>query len=83
MRAPEFDGTQPCATIGGDLWFPDPGSWTDFNKKAKDLCFTCEFRKPCLEYALSFPSSMEGIWGGTTAKERKKIRQEMRKEAAA
>ncbi len=27
-KAPGFDGTQPCATVNGDMFFPETGSET-------------------------------------------------------
>jgi WhiB family redox-sensing transcriptional regulator len=43
--------------------------------EAKKVCWRCPEKQACLEYALSEPS-LVGVWGGTTAKERRLIRAE-------
>ncbi len=40
--------------------------------KAKDFCSLCVVRSECREYAID--NKEEGIWGGTTERERNKIR---------
>lgn len=71
MTFPELDGSQPCAQIDPDLWFPE-GGMTGGAKHAIAICKTCEFELPCLIYALH--NNVEGIWGGTTYQQRKMIR---------
>ncbi len=39
---------------------------------AKEICGRCLVRKNCLSYALQ--TMPDGIWGGTTAEERRKMR---------
>jgi hypothetical protein len=39
------------------------------NEEAKAVCRTCPVIQKCLDYALSAQEA-EGVWGGTTAKER-------------
>lgn len=74
-RAPEFDGSQPCREIGTLLFFPDTG---DHGEQAKRVCRGCEFRRPCLEYALTATTLGDrfvvGIWGGTSSRQRDRIR---------
>jgi hypothetical protein len=41
-------------------------------KVAKEVCNDCPVRLRCFDYALS--AGMVGIWGGTTAEERAKLR---------
>ncbi len=41
-------------------------------KVAKDVCNDCPVRLRCFDYALS--AGMVGVWGGTTAEERAKLR---------
>jgi hypothetical protein len=76
VKAPHFDGSQPCASVGGDLWFPEDSMIYKTNDiyTAKRICAECHFRRPCLSYAVTFPGRLEGVWGGTTPKERKEIR---------
>jgi len=39
---------------------------------AKEVCDDCPVKARCFDYALS--AGMVGIWGGTTADERQKLR---------
>ena len=39
---------------------------------AKQICGHCNFLKECLDYSLR--TDVQGIWGGTNAKERKELR---------
>lgn len=80
-----FDGTQLCATVDKDWFFPDEEEDTEtlFSLKvlnAKAICQACPLTKSCLEYALK-TSSLQGIWGGTTKHERKLIRRRLRARA--
>jgi WhiB family redox-sensing transcriptional regulator len=75
IKAPYFDGSQLCAETDPELFFPEKGSPGSLVKSAKNICNLCEFKAPCLEYALQESSAdIWGIWGGTTYEERKKIR---------
>lgn len=74
-------GTASCA---GD---PDPDRWFDNLNGGgqsialqKRLCAHCPLRQPCREYALT--NDVVGIWGGTTASERARIRQDRKITAA-
>lgn len=46
-------------------------AWFSINF-ARDLCSGCPFRRSCLAYALTH--DVEGIWGGTTHLERRRLR---------
>lgn len=54
-----------------ELFFPDPGGARDA-AEAKAICRRCEVQLECLEFALF--TAVDGIWGGTTQKERQEIR---------
>jgi WhiB family transcriptional regulator, redox-sensing transcriptional regulator len=71
---------------GEDLFFPpdNPGGpkagkgitgEKERVDKARAICSTCPVKKECLNYAIEH--ECQGIWGGTTDSERKKIRREM------
>jgi WhiB family redox-sensing transcriptional regulator len=47
---------------------------------AKSVCGECAVRTPCLEYALT-NREHDGIWGGATEKERRRIVRQRRKSA--
>jgi WhiB family redox-sensing transcriptional regulator len=49
---------------------------------AKAICRTCPSREPCLQFALSFRQVL-GIWGGTSAEERRQLARERREAVAS
>jgi hypothetical protein len=64
-----LDGSQPCAQTDPELFFPEKGS----NPRiAKQLCQHCPLIRPCLEVGLLY--DVEGVWGGTSLKKRKRLR---------
>lgn len=69
-----------CAQVGGDLWFPDKGGSP---RVAKSLCVKCPVRQPCLDDALTRSNDTDnyGIEGGTSPKERRKLRAQNREAA--
>lgn len=76
IKAPYFDGSQPCAQIGGDFFFPDEDTGSMmYISFAKKVCNSCPFKKACLEYALTH--NVEGIWGGKGARERVAMRRKL------
>lgn len=61
-----------CAHVDPGLWFPDKGG---DSRPAKRLCMTaCPVQPECLTYALHHPDDLDGVWGGTTRRERHRIR---------
>ena len=73
-KAPSFDGTQPCAQIDPELFFPEPtaSAITKAKKTAEPICGSCSFQEPCLDYALHH--DVQGIWAATAESDRKQIR---------
>lgn len=57
-----------------ELFFPDPGGKNDA-AEAKEMCSRCAVQVECLRFAMS--TAVDGIWGGTTAKERQEIRRKI------
>jgi WhiB family redox-sensing transcriptional regulator len=47
---------------------------------AKSVCNECPVREPCLEYALG-RREKDGIWGGATERERRRIIRQRRRSA--
>jgi hypothetical protein len=68
---PDFDGSQVCAQTDPGLFMPDGQGFSA--RPAKTLCGTCPFADACRDYALWH--DVDGIWGGTTLRERQKERQ--------
>jgi len=81
IKAPYFDGTQPCTKLDVNLFFPDyirgNAEHNKAEKKkeiaAKKVCSSCKFVSECLDYGLK--ETTDGIWGGTNPMERNRIRQ--------
>lgn len=66
-----------CRGSNPELFFPnqmDDGS----AEPARAFCRRCEVARDCLVYALE--NQLEGIWGGSTAGQRRKTRTQMNKE---
>jgi WhiB family redox-sensing transcriptional regulator len=78
LEAPEFPGAL-CEQVDPELWFPERGGDT---LAARRLCHTCPYEFECLEYALRHDIRF-GIYGGTSARERQKIRRDRAKAAQA
>ena len=58
-----------CREVDLELFFPDS---TANIRPAISICNRCEVQIECLEFALK--SDVSGIWGGTTEKDRRKMR---------
>jgi len=65
----------PCHGKTALFFASDGRADNQYMKAAKAICQTCPFRNGCLEIALT-ENHRYGIWGGTTPKERRKIRRE-------
>lgn len=58
-----------CAQTDPDLFFPEDKS----SRVPKAICARCPVRVTCLDYAIE-NNETQGIWGGMTAAERRRIR---------
>jgi WhiB family transcriptional regulator, redox-sensing transcriptional regulator len=67
-----------CLGADPDLFYP--GS-DDAAERAKAICIVCPVRELCLEHALT-AREKEGVWGGRTEKERRRLIRQRRKTAA-
>jgi WhiB family redox-sensing transcriptional regulator len=72
-----FDGTQLCVDYDTEIFFPEEYEPSDV-AQAKKVCNDCWIKDKCLAYALSI-NEKEGVWGGTTPKERRNIRRKARR----
>ena len=62
------------ASVDPDIFFPpDPYSHAQ-RKQAQAICADCPVQVECLEYAVTFPTVLYGIWAGTTERQRRNIR---------
>tara|TARA_Y100000996_G_scaffold380011_1_gene333637 strand:- start:144 stop:494 length:351 start_codon:yes stop_codon:yes gene_type:complete len=68
-----------CKGAPIEMFFLERGCSQFDSQPARKLCATCSVRPECLEYAITEPEDYcRGIWGGTTAAERRKLRQKIR-----
>lgn len=68
----DWMGGANCATAKKDIFFPERGESHKI-LKAQKLCAECDVRKECLEFGLL--NNETGIWGGTTGRERRLLKQ--------
>ncbi len=63
-----------CRDHDAELFFPigEGGLFTEQITIAKAVCGTCAVRAQCLERAMTGAES--GVWGGTTERERRRLR---------
>lgn len=75
-----------CAQADPDLWFEQSSSRYETHNgreaeerrsMAKAICERCPVRPECLEHAMA-DSTLQGIWGGLTEKERRELRRARR-----
>lgn len=67
-----------CRDMTSDIFFPEQGNPCS---AARRVCATCVVRDECLEHALAF-NERHGVWGGASERERRRIQQERRRQAA-
>ena len=66
-----------CKGVDADIFYPASDEEAD---DAKIVCRSCEVREMCLEYALAY-RERDGIWGGATERERRRIIRQRRRSA--
>lgn len=85
---PDFDGSQPCASVGPTVMFPEDLAHTRSDGKrhrvenayneddiANLVCKGCDFLGDCLTWGLHHEEY--GVWGGTTAAQRRRLRKNL------
>lgn len=65
-----WQGAARCLEVDPEIFFPERGG---SSKAARTVCNDCPVRIECLRYALSNREQF-GIWGGTSERERRKLR---------
>lgn len=76
MKLPDWMSFGNCAGLDSDLMFPRTTKGTD---DAKKVCRDCIVRERCLEYALTPPFEKWGVWGETSEKQRRSMRNRRRR----
>ena len=77
MKTQSWRSQARCRGLDPEIFYPQAEEEDD---EAKSICAQCPVRVPCLEYALS-ARERDGIWGGCTEKERRRIIRQRRKSA--
>ncbi|HEC11258.1 MAG TPA: WhiB family transcriptional regulator [Acidimicrobiales bacterium] len=67
-----------CRGLDAQIFYPVSEDDTD---RAKAVCAACPVQATCLEYALAVREK-EGVWGGATEAERRRIIRQRRRAAA-
>ena len=66
-----------CRDMGPAVFYVERNSDADSSgavAEAKAVCAGCPVRAECLAYALT-SNEQHGVWGGTSVRERRKLRQ--------
>ena len=66
-----------CRGIDAEVFYPVEDEDAE---EAKGICAVCSVRQACLEHALS-NREKEGVWGGATERERRRIIRQRRRTA--
>ena len=61
-----------------DWFFPQRGDQPSQTRQAKQICLVCPERDACREWAVSAPIWLAGVWGGTTGRDRVRLRRSRR-----
>lgn len=67
-----------CLEMETEMFFPSRGDSPAGLKKARKTCSKCRVSEECLAYALSNAEAF-GIWGGLTERERRLVKQRLKK----
>ena len=80
-RKPAWKEKAACRGMDPEIFFVERGGDV---RPARAVCAGCPVRAECLEYALDELGTAYdcGLWAGTTPRERQRMRQERKREAA-
>jgi WhiB family redox-sensing transcriptional regulator len=68
-----------CRGVDPEVFYPVSDE-EEAAEEAKAICALCPVRQPCLEFALA-TREKNGIWGGLTERERRRVLRRRRKSA--
>ena len=60
-----------CLGMNPDIFFPTRGEDV---ARARAICRACDVQVECAHYALNQDDTLQGIWGGLTQRDRRRIR---------
>jgi len=66
-----------CRGVDPDVFYPASDEEAE---EARSICRVCPVREACLEYALA-NRERDGVWGGATERERRRMIRQRRKSA--
>lgn len=66
-----------CRGLDPEIFYPATDEEAD---EAKEICAICPVRQMCLEHALA-AREREGVWGGLTERERRRVIRQRQKSA--
>jgi WhiB family redox-sensing transcriptional regulator len=72
LQPVEWQTHARCTEVDPEIFFPERGG---SSKDARKVCENCTVKFECLEYALNNKEQF-GIWGGTSERERRKLRKD-------
>lgn len=72
LERPAFDGTQKCAGMDTEIFYPIEFLDRGEARVIEKFCNNCSFKQECFEWALVHEAY--GFWGGTTPPDRERIR---------
>lgn len=78
MNPPSWSKRAACRGLDASIFFPIDD---DEAEAAKAVCDSCVVRETCLEHALG-SREREGVWGGCTERERRRIIRRRRRKAS-
>ena len=71
-----------CLGLPSSWFFPTRGDSESVPAEAKKVCAACQVREACLTYAMTPPYIVAGVWGGTSERERRRMRRRLRRASA-
>jgi WhiB family transcriptional regulator, redox-sensing transcriptional regulator len=74
LAEPKWQQRAACRDTSTEAFFPVRG---EYPNEAKVVCSGCPVRKECLAFALA-DRSLQGVWGGTSERQRRAFRRERR-----
>ena len=77
LSTPSWRKHAACGGIDPEVFYPVSDEEAE---EAKLICDSCPVRQACLEHALA-NREREGVWGGATERERRRMLRQRRKSA--
>lgn len=75
--ADEWRTRAACLDLPPELFFPGDHAHATL-AHAQEVCDSCPVQAACLEFAMTPPYETFGVWGGTTERQRRRLRKQRR-----